>query len=273
MTKTRRPQKDRNGPLVFGYIGVVDPVKGIYHPVEAFEPLTTAELCIYGGETDYAPYPDRTQFLAQLHRSPHIRMMGRYEYRDDGRILGEVDIVVVPSIWYENALLVIREAFLAKKPVVTAQQAPGSEGVLAAFNGLLNGIRHASVAEVTSAYWNSPRLSLFNYNGTVTKGWDQVKKIRESAYPEIKDVKLDVRDVAVTMLGRDAALVSCQWTQTQTYKGAPETASGRMTLVFRRIGTAWKAIHLHSSPDSPNPASIPPSEQVEKPSPVPTPNP
>jgi ketosteroid isomerase-like protein len=161
----------------------------------------------------------------------------------------------------------------AKKPVVTAQQAPDSEGVLAAFNGLLNGIRHASVAEVTSAYWNSPRLSLFNYNGTVTKGWDQVKKNRESSYPEIKDVKLDVRDVAVTMLGRDAALVSCQWTQTQTYKGAPETASGRMTLVFRRIGTAWKAIHLHSSPDSPNPASIPPSEQVEKPSPVPTPNP
>jgi ketosteroid isomerase-like protein len=161
----------------------------------------------------------------------------------------------------------------ARKPVVTAQQAPGSDGVLAAFNGLLNGIRHASVGEVTNAYWNSPRLSLFNYNGTVTKGWDQVKKNRESSYPEIKDVKLEVRDVAVTMLGRDAALVSCQWTQTQTYKGTPETASGRMTLVFRRVGTAWKAIHLHSSPDSPNPASIPPSEQIEKPSPTPTPAP
>ncbi|HET6861616.1 MAG TPA: nuclear transport factor 2 family protein [Pyrinomonadaceae bacterium] len=161
----------------------------------------------------------------------------------------------------------------AKKPVVSAQAAPGSDGVLAAFNGLLNGIRHASVAEVTNAYWNSPRLSLFNYNGTVTKGWEQVKKNRESSYPEIKDVKLDVRDVAVTMLGRDAALVSCQWTQTQTYKGTPETASGRMTLVFRRVGTAWKAIHLHSSPDTPNPASVPPSEQIEKPSPTPTPTP
>ena len=46
MTKTRRPQKDRNDPLVFGYIGVVDPVKEIHHIVEAFEPLTMAELCI-----------------------------------------------------------------------------------------------------------------------------------------------------------------------------------------------------------------------------------
>jgi len=142
----------------------------------------------------------------------------------------------------------------------TAQE-PGSEGVLAAFNTLLDGIRHASVNEVMSAYWNNPRLSLFNYNGSVTKGWEQVKKNRESSYPEIKDVKLDVRDVSVTMLGTTGAMVTCQWKQSQTYKGAPETVSGRMTLVFKRIGNAWKAIHLHSSTDTPNPAVIPPSEQ------------
>jgi ketosteroid isomerase-like protein len=159
----------------------------------------------------------------------------------------------------------------AKKPPVSAQEAPGSEGVLAAFNGLLDGIRHANVGEVTGVYWNNPRLSLFNYNGSVTKGWDQVRKNRESSYPEIKEVKLDVRDVSVTMLGRDAAVVTCQWTQSQNYKGAPETAAGRMTLVFKRVGNAWKAIHLHSSPESPNPASIPPSEQQPTPSPSPTP--
>ena len=166
----------------------------------------------------------------------------------------------------------------ATKP---AAQAPtDSEAVLAAFNKLLDGIRHANVNEVTGVYWNSPRLNLFNYNGTVTKGWEQMRKNRASSYPEIKDVKLDVRDVNATMLGRDAALVTCVWTQSQNYKGTPETASGRMTLVFRKIGTAWKAIHLHSSPDTPNPASIPPSEQVPttppataSPTPVPTPSP
>jgi ketosteroid isomerase-like protein len=158
----------------------------------------------------------------------------------------------------------------AKKPAA-ASEAPGSEGVLAAFNALLDGIRHSNVKEVTDVYWNNPRLNLFNYNGTVTKGWDQVRKNRESSYPEIKDVKLEVRDVSVTMLGRDGALVTCQWTQSQDYKGTPETASGRMTLVFKRVGTAWKAIHLHSSPDTPNPAAIPPSEQRPSPSPSPTP--
>ena len=148
-----------------------------------------------------------------------------------------------------------------KTATTTAAQAPGSEGVLAAFNTLIDGIRHASVDEVMSAYWNNPQLNLFNYNGSVTKGWAQVRKNRESSYPEIKDVKLDVRDVSVTMLGTTGAIVTCQWTQSQSYKGNPETASGRMTLVFKRVGNAWKAIHLHSSPDTPNPAVIPPSEK------------
>jgi len=152
------------------------------------------------------------------------------------------------------------------KPPAETQSA--SEGVLAAFNALLDGIRHANVNEVMGVYWNSTQLSLFNYNGTVTKGWQQVRKNRESSYPEIKDVKLEVRDVSVTMLGRDGAIVTCLWTQTQNYKGTPESVSGRMTLAFRRVGTAWKAIHLHSSPDTPNPAVIPASE---KPVPSPTP--
>jgi ketosteroid isomerase-like protein len=159
----------------------------------------------------------------------------------------------------------------AKKPVVSTQTPSASDGVLAAFNGLLDGIRHANVDEVMGQYWNSRGLSLFNYNGTVTKGWDQVRKNRESSYPEIKDVKLDVRDVSVTMLGRDGAAVTCLWTQSQVYKGSPETASGRMTLIFKKVGTAWKAIHLHSSSDNPNPAVVPASEAAPKPSPTPIP--
>ena len=173
----------------------------------------------------------------------------------------------------------------ATKPATTATAPQSdSDAVLAAFNKLRAGITHANVNEVTSVYWNSPRLNLFNYNGTVTKGWEQMRKNRESSYPEIKDVTLDVRDINVTMFGRDAALLTCLWTQSQNYKGTPETASGRMTLVFRKVGNAWKAIHLHSSPDTPNPASIPPSEQVpatpattpippSRPSPSPTPVP
>jgi ketosteroid isomerase-like protein len=186
-------------------------------------------------------------------------------------------IVLVVSF----VLVIFSLAMAQTKPPVpptaaTEQAAPtGPEAVRTAFNKLLDGIRKANVKSVTDVYWNSPQLNLFNYNGSVTKGWEQMRKNRESSYPEIKDVKLDVRDVNVTMLGVNAALVTCVWTQSQNYKGTPETASGRMTLVFRKVGPAWKAIHLHSSPDQPNPAAIPPSEQqpAASPSPSATPSP
>lgn len=148
------------------------------------------------------------------------------------------------------------------KPRVVASETPGSQSVVAAFNALVNGIRRADVKSVSNIYWNSPRLLLFNNNGTVTKGWEQMRKNRESSYREVKDVKLDVRDLAITMLGRDGAVLTCLWTQSQTYSGAPETATGRMTLVFRRIGKDWKAIHLHTSPDRPDPSRVLPSEQA-----------
>jgi ketosteroid isomerase-like protein len=146
--------------------------------------------------------------------------------------------------------------------------ATGGGSVLDAFNVLLDGIRAADVKVVTGSYWNSPQLILFNNNGTVTRGWEQMRKNRESSYPEMKDVVLEVRDVHVTMLGRDAALITCLWTQSQNFRGAEETAAGRMTIVFRHVGTAWKAIHLHTSPDAPDQTRVLPSEQT-----TPTPKP
>lgn len=137
-------------------------------------------------------------------------------------------------------------------------------GVLAAFNALLEGIRHADANATVNAYLNSPRLVLFNFNGTVTKGWDQLKQNREASYPEMTDVKLDVKDLRVTMLGRDGALITCQWTQSLIFRGTPETNTGRMTIVFRKIGKEWKAIHLHTSNDKPDASRIPASEETPK---------
>ena len=142
----------------------------------------------------------------------------------------------------------------------TATTAP-STGVLAAFDKIIDGIRKANVDLYMSGYWDSATLVLFNYNGSVTRGWDQLKKNRESSFPQSKEVKLDIRDRHVTMLGRDGAVVTCLWSQSQTFNGQPDTASGRMTLVFKRVGNEWKAVHLHTSPDKPDATRIPASEQ------------
>jgi glycosyltransferase involved in cell wall biosynthesis len=46
-------------------------------------------------------------------------------------------VLVVPSIWYENAPLTIQEAFLAKVPVITADLGGMRELIHDGVNGLL----------------------------------------------------------------------------------------------------------------------------------------
>jgi len=190
ITVTERRQAA--SPLVFGYIGVVDPVKGVHLLVEAFHPLSGAELRIYGGETDYAPYPDRGQFLAQLRRSPHIRLMGRYDNHEVGRILSEVDVVVVPSIWYENAPLVIREAFLARKPVITAAFGGMQEWVQDEINGLLFQPRDVE--------------DLRNKLARFIEDPDLMHRLSHN-FPAVKSIAEDAREMEDryrTLLGKDA---------------------------------------------------------------------
>ena len=151
------------------------------------------------------------------------------------------------------------------------QDDPSKNDVLTAFNALVKGIEAANVDDVTGAYWNSPQLVLFNNNGTVTRGWEQMRTNRQSSYAKLKDVKLEVRDVRVQMLGRDGAVVAFLWTQSQTYDGAPDTATGRTTLVFRRIGKQWRVVHAHISPDSPDQTRVPSSERATPATPNPTP--
>lgn len=143
--------------------------------------------------------------------------------------------------------------------------AEAEAGVREAFDTLVDGIRRADVDTVMGVYWNSPQLLLFNNNGTVTRTWEQVKANRTSSYPNLSDVKLDVRDVRVQLLSTQSALVTCLWTQTQTVRGTAETASGRLTLVFQKINNAWKVVHTHTSPDAPDPSRLPTSERTTTP--------
>jgi ketosteroid isomerase-like protein len=89
-----------------------------------------------------------------------------------------------------------------------------------------------------------------------------MKGLREESYAKTKNVTLDVTGLRVEMLSPTSAYVTCKWKQSQEYDGNLENASGRMTLVFRKIGKEWKVVHLHTSPDNP-PASRPvlPSEK------------
>lgn len=149
-----------------------------------------------------------------------------------------------------------------RRGAASAADSAQSRAVRDAFDSLVDGIRKGDAAAVMALYWNSPQLSVFNNNGTVTRSWEQVRSNRESLYSKVSDVKLDVRDVRVKTLGPTAAVVTCLWDQTQTADGQPEHATGRLTVVYQKVGAAWKIVHTHTSPDRPSPSNLLPSERT-----------
>ncbi|MEJ7618378.1 MAG: nuclear transport factor 2 family protein [Pyrinomonadaceae bacterium] len=153
-----------------------------------------------------------------------------------------------------------RQTMLAKSAM--GADLPSAEGAIAAFEALVSGIERSDIDAVMSLYWNSPELTIFNNNGTITRTWDQLRANRASAYPDAEDVKLDIRNRNVHMIGRDGAVISCQWAQTQLFRGKPESAAGRLTVILRRIDSSWKIVHTHTSPDAPDSTRLMTSERI-----------
>ena len=125
-----------------------------------------------------------------------------------------------------------------------------AKAVRDAFDRMTEGIRQVDAEKLMSVYENNERTLFFNNNGSVTMGWKQMKENRDSSFAKIKNVTLETTGVRVEMLSPTSAYVSYKWKQTQEYEGKLESASGRTTLIFKKIGKDWKAVHLHTSPDN-----------------------
>lgn len=125
--------------IQFGYLGQIAPVKGVDILIRAFRRLdrshTSSRLTIYGSLNAHPDYACRLRELAQ--DDHEIVFKGPYENQQVMNILSELDIVVVPSIWYENSPTVILEAFAAGRPVIGTNVGGISEIVQDRINGLL----------------------------------------------------------------------------------------------------------------------------------------
>lgn len=121
LTGLRRDES--NGILRFAFMGTLLPSKGVDILMKAFVKLETdrAELRIYGSMRTYRGYEYYLRYIKKLSDKRTIRFMGSYDNKDVGRILSEIDVVVVPSIWNENSPLIIQEAQGAKVPVVASR--------------------------------------------------------------------------------------------------------------------------------------------------------
>jgi glycosyltransferase involved in cell wall biosynthesis len=130
--------------LRFCYLGSIIPSKGVHVLVEAFNNIQgeRATLDIYGWAPSYEGYPNYFQDL-RAKAGPRVRFHGGYNNDRVAEILAHADVVVVPSIWYENSPVTIHEAFLARVPVIGSRLGAIPEFVRHEVNGLLFEPRNA----------------------------------------------------------------------------------------------------------------------------------
>lgn len=124
-------------PLRVGFIGTPAPHKGCHVLIEAFKtlPRGCAVLKIYGNMQDFPEYSTRLKLLAD--HSDAIEFCGTFHNSKIGEVLDNLDVLVVPSLWYENTPLVVYSAQAAHCPIV-ASNFPGiSEVIRDQVNGLL----------------------------------------------------------------------------------------------------------------------------------------
>jgi glycosyltransferase involved in cell wall biosynthesis/SAM-dependent methyltransferase len=132
-----RPNPDSGG-LRIGYMGTIHPQKGLDVLLRAFKKLprnrgVTLRIC---GELKW--YPDYACEVYDLaDQDPRINFAGSFPNEQMTDELNKIDVLVVPSTWYENAPLVIYSAFAAGIPVVASNLGGMAEAVRHEENSLL----------------------------------------------------------------------------------------------------------------------------------------
>jgi glycosyltransferase involved in cell wall biosynthesis len=130
-------QKTTADGLRVGYIGQISSIKGVHVLLEATRHLPDQKLSVrvFG---DLSHFPDYTaQLQRMIEGDKRIELAGVRSQTEMTQILRELDVVVVPSVWYENSPNAILEAFAHRTPVIASNLGGMAELVQHGRNGLL----------------------------------------------------------------------------------------------------------------------------------------
>lgn len=128
--RTRQPDE----PIRFAYIGGISWQKGVHVLIEAFNALEMeSELWIAGDESADPAYVSNLRTQA----SASVSFLGKLTRSEVWKTLAQVDVLVVPSMWYEAFAFVVSEAFAVGVPVVASELGPLADRVRNEVDGLL----------------------------------------------------------------------------------------------------------------------------------------
>jgi glycosyltransferase involved in cell wall biosynthesis len=181
-------ERQKAGRLTLGFLGQINPYKGLNVLLEAMEDIEgeyNIHLRIHGVR---APGPDEAYFVRKI--KPRLRKLKQVEYcgpytREElPGILAGLDLVVVPSIWWENSPLVIQEAFMAKVPVLCSNIGGMAEKVAEGIGGWHFNVndREDLFRKIVHAYRNKESLELFRKNIPPVKTIEENRRELENIY-------------------------------------------------------------------------------------------
>ena len=112
----------REGPLRVGFIGSFVWYKGLHVLIEAFRDIRhdQAMLTVFGNPDAPPEVRDYARACRERALGAPVRFAGPLDQRDLAEAHRSLDVLVVPSLWYENSPLVILEAQAARTPVVVS---------------------------------------------------------------------------------------------------------------------------------------------------------
>jgi len=192
----KRPAE--GGRVRFGFVGSLVWYKGGEVLVRALNRLAgrNAILYVWGAfEPDKDPHH---RDLAALATAGNVVFRGRFDNSRLAEVYADLDVLVVPSLWAENAPVTIREAFLTRTPVVTSGIGGMAESVRDGVDGLHFRVGDdADLARTLARFVDEPSLL-----ATLSRDFPTVKTIADDA----RDMEFRYRALACVQRGPGSGL-------------------------------------------------------------------
>ena len=131
--------KQGSSTLNVGFIGQISNTKGVHLLLEVAQRLTDThgkkiKFLIYGNLNQHPGYARRLEALTA--GLENVEFCGTYPRQRSAEVFSKLDVLVVPSLWYDFPL-VIYEAFATGTPVIATNLGGMAEAVSHGVNGLL----------------------------------------------------------------------------------------------------------------------------------------
>ena len=153
-----RQFSNKEDKIRFGSVGYLGRYKGTHVLINAFNQLKSpheAQLKIFGsGGADY---------VGQLNRlangDSRIEFAGAFHSSELPQVFSTMDVLIIPSIWYENYPFTIVESLASEVPVIASDLGGMKERVINDFNGFTFAPGDsAALAEVMQKIVDNPEI-------------------------------------------------------------------------------------------------------------------